>query len=354
MRPFQLMQRAHQVIFGEAVADVLGRQIGADGIQSFFLISTPGAGQRFSSLANPGVVERCVGRFTESVPHVPVEVAQLAADRAGASGAQALVALGGGTAIDTAKAVAHRLQLPIIAIPTNFSGSEVTWNFGLKIDGVKRTVADARVLPATVIYDPSLLSTLSAKDAVCSGVNAIAHAVEGLYAPTANPLTSAIAIAGIRSLSEGLNARQAEDSFSANRLSANAQCLTGAWLCGEVLSQVGMGLHHRICHVLGGSFNLPHAETHTVMLPYSLQFNAATPALSVLEGVFGKASLAQDLAAFNQRLGAPLSLKEVGFSASDIAEAARLATSTPIVNPRAATQADIEAILRQAHQGRLS
>lgn len=350
MHKFQVTQRAHQVIFGEAVAEVLGREIGSQAIQSFFLVSTPGMGRRFESLVDCDVLARCAGRFTESVPHVPEEVALLAAERVRSSGAQAILAVGGGTAIDTAKAVSHRLHLPIIAIPTNFSGSEVTWNFGLKRNGVKNTVVDPSVLPKTVIYDPALLSTLSAKDAICSGVNAIAHAIEGMYAANLNPLTSAIAEAGVRALATGLPARHDK-----GRLEADGLCLSGAWLCGEVLSQVGMGLHHRICHVLGGTYNLPHAATHTVMLPYSIEFNYSfAPALSALAGVFGDTSLARDLASFSRRLGAPANLQELGFGASDIADAARLALATPVVNPRQVMRSDIEEILSRAVGGRLA
>jgi maleylacetate reductase len=184
---------------------------------------------------------------------------------------------------------------------------------------------------------------------VCSGVNAIAHAIEGMYAPNANPLTHAIAETGVLNLVEGLERRYEQRSTD-----ADAKCLTGAWLCGEVLAQVGMGLHHRMCHVLGGTYNLPHAATHTVMLPYSVEFNFSfAPALSALSHLFAGASLAQGLATFSRRLGAPSSLRELGFRHADITRAAQLALATPLNNPRPVAQSDVEQILTKALSGAL-
>jgi maleylacetate reductase len=341
---FQLTPRTHQVIFGEPLVDVLRRELPQRESGTFYLLTTPGMARRFEALAPEDIRKRCIGRFTEAVPHVPSEVADLACEAVSAANAKLILVVGGGSALDTAKAVAHRLATPIMAVPTNFSGSEVTYNFGLTTAGVKQTVIDPKVLPQTVIYDPSMLSSLSAQVAVCSGVNAIAHAIEAIYAINANPMTRAIAETGIRNLVAGLEVRG-----SAGSADANAQCLLGAWLCGEVLAQVGMGLHHRICHVLGGTYKLPHAATHTVLLPYSIEFNyGAAPALSTLADLFGGVSLAAGLAAFSRRLQAPSNLRELGFLPADIAQAARLAVATPLSNPRPVTQADVEQILAKA------
>jgi maleylacetate reductase len=347
-RRFEITQRAHRVIFGEGMNDVLRGEIATGALGPYALITTAGMARRFESLTTPDVRASQLGAFSDAVPHVPEEVAQRAIDRVRTCGALHLLAFGGGSALDTAKAVCHRLHLPIIAVPTNFSGSEVTWNFGMTSNGVKQTVRDPNVLPQTVIYDPALLSSLTLQAAACSGMNAIAHAIEGLYATNANPLTTAAALQGIRSVISGLFARRAGDPH------ADARCFAGSWLCAEVLSQVGMGLHHRICHVLGGTFGLSHAATHTVMLPLSIDFNYdSTPALAALSNLFDGHSLAAGLATFSRRLGAPSSLGELGMPELDLARAAKLALATPLTNPRRVTVADVQDILAKAFVGQM-
>lgn len=346
LEKFELTERAHRVVFGESVSDVLRRELGS-APQRYFVISTTTTADLFERSVAEDVRRECAGRFADAVPHVPEEIARRAADQVMECDARLVVAFGGGSSIDTAKAVSHWLHLPILAVPTNFSGSEVTWNFGLTSAGVKRTVFDPDVLPRVVIYDPTLLVSLGQRHAVCSGINALAHAVEGMYAGNANPLTSAAAVAGVSNLITGLQLRQSASSWQ-----ANAQCLAGSWLCGEVLAKAGMGLHHRICHVLGGSFGLPHAETHTALLPYSVAFNeCSAPQLSALADLFGSDSCAAGIAAFAKRLGAPGNLRELGFHSQHIARAAQLAVGTPIANPRAVTLADVEAILAHAIAG---
>lgn len=349
MNRFQLTPRTHQVIFGEPLVEVLRRELPRYESGNYFLLTTEGMGRRFEALVPQDIRERCIGRFPEAVPHVPREVARRACERIVATNAKLILAVGGGSAIDTAKAAAHELAVPIVAVPTNFSGSEVTYNFGLTTDGVKQTVIDPKVLPQTVIYDPAMLSSLADEVATCSGINAIAHAIEAMYAANANPMTSAIAEAGIRNLVAGLEARHRQRSAD-----ANARCLMGAWLCGEVLAQVGMGLHHRMCHVLGGTYGLPHAQVHTLMLPYSIEFNYDfAPALRSLVDLFSPDSLASGLASFSRRLGAPADLRALGFRHDDLAQAARLALGTPLSNPRPVEQADVERILTKALSGAL-
>jgi maleylacetate reductase len=344
---FELTERNHRVVFGRPVAEVLGDELNNGTLGRHFVISTPGMFLRFAALAVNDARLLGVGFFPDAVPHVPQSVAQRAAEKVRDSGAQTLVAFGGGSALDTAKAVAHDLHLDILAIPTNFSGSEVTWNFGRTSDGVKRTVLDPNVLPRTVVYDPLLLDGLSEMQAVCSGINAIAHAVEGLYAVNANPLTNATALSGITHLIRGLPLRRQSPTWQ-----ANAQCMLGAWLCGEVLSKVGMGLHHRICHVLGGTFGLPHAAAHTVMLPYSIEFNEThAPQLESLRGLVEGLSPGLGIATFTRGLGAPGDLQTLGFRASDIARATELTLATPVVNPRTVRPEDVERILLKALRG---
>jgi maleylacetate reductase len=344
---FAINQRAHRVRFGVLFEEVLDDELGRLGVERYFLITGQRGAARFHEGADGRVSTPCAGAFSESVAHVPQDVARRAAEALRLSGADGVVAFGGGAAFDTAKAASREAGTPILAIPTTFSGSEVTSTHGLTVDGVKRSVADPSVLPKTVIYDPRLPETLSQSVAVCSGVNAIAHAVEALYAAEANPMTAAIAEAGVRKLVAGLEKRSRPV-----RGDADADCFAGSWLCGEALAQVGMALHHRISHVLGGTFNLPHAEAHTVVLPYSIAFNRShAPGLAVLDGLFGGRSLAAGLSEFSGRLGAPRTLRELGFRQEDIAKAARLALSAPLQNPRPASEEDIAGIISQAFAG---
>jgi maleylacetate reductase len=348
---FNLEILRHRVVAGSALADVLSDELGKVGIRRYMLITMAGLSERYEELAGPQAIGKMAGRFVDVIPHVPEETVVAAVSTVRSCTADGLVVFGGGSSLDTAKAVSDRLRLPIVAIPTNFSGSEVTWNYGLTVDGVKQTMRNPAVLPSVVIYDYALLSTLPSAVAICSGINAVAHAIEALYAPQANPLTHSLAETGIRKMIGGLQANRDAHGMS---LVAAASCLAGSWLCGEVLSQVGMGIHHRICHVLGGTFKLPHAEVHTVLLPYVIAWNyEASPALAALADLFPGKTLAQGLAEFAVRNGAPGALKAVGLRPDDIPKVAQLALASPVSSPRAASVPDIEAILTRAFSGEL-
>jgi maleylacetate reductase len=351
---FVLEQRAHKVVFGDRVQDVLARELEAIGFRRYMLVTTPGLDAIYERLIghldDATFVEQWLAqRFTEVVPHVPETVVEKAILVARECRADGIVAFGGGSALDTAKAIANRIEVPILAIPTNFSGSEVTPNFGLSSDGFKHTIINAAVQPRTVIYDPSLLATLPNNVAVTSGINAVAHAVEALYAPHANPLTIGLAETGVRRMVDALRTR----NFAIGE-EWESGAFIGSWLCGEVMAQVGMGLHHRICHVLGGTFGLSHADVHTVVLPYSIAFNyEAAPVLRRLNDLFPGDSVAGGLAKFSVDLGAPTSLQEVGLKEEQIAQTAELALRTPVANPRNVTASDIEKIVRSAFEDTL-
>lgn len=348
---FALALRSHRIVWSSPAFGILKQELEAEGISRCLLISSDRLARRFDQAVDEALRELVVDRFIEVVPHVPKASATSAIEAAQRCDARGLLVIGGGSSLDTAKAVSNRLALPIVAIPTNFSGSEVTWNFGLTVDGVKQTVRNPAVLPKIVIYDPALIGTLPVDMAVCSGINAVAHAVEALYAPQANPFTEALAFMGISKVLRGLSEFIATQGQSPG---AAAQCLAGAWLCGEVLSQVGMGLHHRICHVLGGTFGLPHAQVHTVLLPYVLDWNiTAAPVLEGLSNLVEGPSPAQGLARLSVRGGAPASLESLGLESSQITEVAKLALQSPVSNPRPVSVRDVEAILVRAHVGAL-
>jgi maleylacetate reductase len=350
--PFAMELRDHRIVFGASVADVLAAELEALNFKRFLLVSSPELALQFDKLAGDTATRKQGAQFTGVAPHVPESTVSQAVAAARECGADGLVAFGGGTALDTAKGVAHVLGLPILAIPTNFSGSEVTWVFGLTVDGAKHPTYDRNVLPRTVIYDPALLLTLPDEVVITSGMNAVAHAVEALYSPQTNPLTHALAETAIRKMIGGL---QAFFSGDEPRERAAAECLAGAWLSGEALSQVGMGIHHRVCHLLGGTYALAHSHAHTVMLPYSIALNYAhVPALPALSDLFPDRPFALGLAEFSIRHGAPRTLEAIGFSADDIAGAASLALRTPIANPRPIEVGDIESMIRHAYAGDLA
>ncbi|MET9391162.1 maleylacetate reductase [Streptomyces sp. NPDC006624] len=293
--------------------------------------------------------DRCAGVHAEARMHVPVEDADRAVAAARAAGADGCVAVGGGSAIGLGKAIALRTGLPLIAVPSTYSGSEMTPVWGLTERGTKRTGRDPAVQPRSVVYDPRLTLGLPVPLTVTSGVNALAHAVEALYAPDASPLTSLMAKEGVRAMTQALP-RLAEHPRDED---ARGRALYAAWLCGACLGATTMGLHHKLCHVLGGTFGLPHAETHTVLLPYALAFNApaAIGALSVLRRALGADDVPRALWDLTGRLGASRSLAALGLTEAGLAPTARSAAGEPYANPRPVTVEDALAVLRAAYGG---
>ena len=216
--------------------------------------------------------------------------------------------------------------------------------------GQKKTGRDPRVLPRTVIYDPELTLGLPPALAAVSGMNAIAHAVEALYAVDANPVISLIAEEGMRALAAGLPAVLG----APHDIDARSNALYGAWLCGIALNGCAMALHHKLCHTLGGSFNLPHAETHSVILPHAVAYNApaAPAAMARIARALGADDAAAGLFALGRRLGTPTSLAAIGMPADGLDRAADLAAFAPYPNPRPVERGAIRALLDDAFHGR--
>jgi maleylacetate reductase len=282
--------------------------------------------------------------------HVPIEVAHRARQVAAELGADGCVAVGGGSAVGLGKAIALEHDLPVIAVPTTYAGSEMTPVWGLTEGGQKRTGRDIRVLPKSVLYDPEMTLTLPAQMSATSGMNAIAHAVEGLYAPDATPIVSLMAEEGIRALATALPRVVADGSD----LEARGEAQYGAWLCGAVLAATTMSLHHKLCHTLGGTLGLPHAQTHTVVLPHALAYStpAAPEAVAAVSRALGGVpDPARALWELAGRLGAPRSLRELGMAQEDIPRIAELAVANPYSNPRPVTRDGIEALLWTAWTG---
>jgi alcohol dehydrogenase class IV len=281
--------------------------------------------------------------------HVPIETAREAREVARELGADCAVAVGGGSTTGLGKAIALDSGLPILAIPTTYAGSEMTPIYGITEGGLKKTGRDAKVLPRTVIYDPELTLSLPPGLSVTSGINAIAHAAEGLYSAEGNPIMDLMAQEGIAALGRALPAIRAD----ARDIEARSQALYGAWLCGVVLGNVGMALHHKLCHTLGGSFSLPHAETHTVVLPHALAYNAqaAPRAMERIAGALGGASAAQAVFDLARNNGAPVALRDIGMQAGDLDRACDIAMQNQYPNPRGLERVAIRQLLQDAFEG---
>lgn len=283
--------------------------------------------------------------------HVPAEKAVAARDAAERHGVDLLLAVGGGSTTGLAKAVALTTGLPIVAVPTTYAGSEATNVWGTTENSRKTTGVDDRVLPTTVIYDAELTLSLPVELSVASGLNALAHCVDSLWAPRADPINAALASEGIRALAAGLPAVVADP----RAVDGREQTLYAAYLAAVAFASAGSGLHHKICHVLGGAYDLPHAQTHAVVLPYVLAFNApAAPeaAARIAAALGGEGGAVVELDRLRGQLHAPRALKDYGLAEEDLAPAADLVlAAVPPSNPRPVTLDDVRALLRAAWAG---
>lgn len=284
------------------------------------------------------------------VMHVPIETAQKARAAAAEHGIDLLVCVGGGSTTGLAKAIAMTSRLPIIAVPTTYAGSEATNVWGLTEASRKTTGVDAAVLPVTVIYDAALTLSLPVEMSVASGLNGMAHCIDSMWGPRVDPINAALGAEGIRALSQGLPLITADPSGTEGR----EQALYGAYLSAVAFASAGSGLHHKICHVLGGTFNLPHAQTHATVLPYVLAFNApfAPDAEARIAAAFGTADALTGLQELRKRLDAPKALSDYGFTADGIAEAVGVVLpAVPASNPRPVSTENLTRLLQAALTG---
>ena len=298
-------------------------------------------------------------RWAEVVQHVPVELAERARKAAVQAGVDVLVSVGGGSTTGLAKAVAMTARVPIVAVPTTYAGSEATPVWGLTENREKRTGLDPGVLPVTVIYDATLTLSLPVDLSVASGCNALAHCVDSMWAPATDPINQALALEGARALAVGLPKVVGEPEG----LDGRSRCLYGAYLSAVAFASAGSGLHHKICHVLGGAYDLPHAQTHAIVLPHVLAYNApAVPeaasriaqALGAQQGTHDDPARAALTALLRLRdaVGAPRALRAVGMAESDIPDAAaRIVPVVPPSNPAPVDQQSLQALLRAAWNG---
>ena len=290
-------------------------------------------------------------RHDEVVMHVPVEVAERAREVARRVNADVLVSVGGGSTTGLAKAIAMTTGLPVIAVPTTYAGSEATAVWGLTEGAQKTTGTDPRVLPKVIVYDASLTLTLPVPMSVASGLNALAHCVDSLWAPRTDPVDQALAAEGIRALATGLPV-VVNDPLD---LAGREQVLYAAYLAATAFASAGSGLHHKICHVLGGRFALPHAQTHAVVLPHVLAFNgpSAPEASRRIATALGADDALAGLVDLLRELDAPKALRDYGFTEANIPAAVEaILPAVPPGNPAPVTSDGLAALLRAAWEGR--
>jgi maleylacetate reductase len=348
MHDFTYDQPSIRVIFAVGAVARLREELDRLHVTRPFFISTPGR-LKDAEHAARSLTPMATAIHAGAVMHVPIETIAQARDSARAHKADSIVAFGGGSALDTSKAAGLELGLPIVAVPTTYGGSEVTPFYGYTEDGIKKGKRDRNMLPKTVIYDPALTLSLPAHVSGPSGMNAIAHCVEGLYGRNANPMMSLLAAEGVRVLARALPIVVGEPA----NLEARTDALYGAWLAGMVLGSVGMAVHHNISHVLGGTFHLSHADVHTVILPHAVAFNrdAAPEAMRILGGALGAMDAARGLYDLEVRIGAPTSLRQIGMPEDQLDRAATLVVEHPYPNPRPVEYAGIRELLEKAYRG---
>lgn len=339
-----------RVVFGAGARRRLHAELELIGATRVLAVVGPTLGRLADDVLDP-VDGHVVGRFTEVAEHVPIEVAERARSTAARVDADAVVSIGGGSSTGTAKAIALTTGLPVLAVPTTYAGSEVTPMWGLTADGRKTTGTDPRVLPRVVIYDPDLTAGLPARFAAASALNAVAHCVDSLWAPWRSPVSDLIAGAGLTTLARGLRALHVDEQTT---VASRHDLLYGAYLAGTAFASAGSGLHHKICHVLGGAFDLPHAMMHAIMLPHVLEFNAAsapTAAAVVADALDARDDAIAGLRAIVADAGVSGGLGDLGMPRDRIAEVAdRVVEIAPADNPPVTADA-IRCLLEAAWTG---
>ncbi|WP_345562368.1 maleylacetate reductase [Streptomyces plumbiresistens] len=345
---FQHQTLAQHVSFstGAGPRDLAAAVTRAGATRAFLIVSGSSAEWADAATARLPIAYR----FGEILAHVPADLADRARIAAAKVDADLLIAVGGGSAIGLAKAVTLTNGLPIVAVPTTYAGSEVTPVWGLTDNGVKRTGTDSCVLPVEVVYDTELTARLPARLSVESALNGLAHCIDGLWAPGANPVNTALGTDAIRMLADGLRAIDGDKVQPA----ARRDLLLGAYLAGSAFASAGSGMHHKVCHVLGGAFGLPHAALHAAVLPYILAFNApsAPAAAERVARSLGTADALEGMANLYDRTSSHRALRDLGLSREDIAIVAdRVLAAIPASNPRPVDIATVRHLLTAAWWG---
>jgi maleylacetate reductase len=350
MRAFTFAGLPSRVVFGAGTLRQLGEEVDRLGLRRVLVLSTPQQADLAEQIAL-WLGAKAAGVFTDATMHTPISVTQDAMATLLELGADGMIAVGGGSTTGLGKALAYRTNLPQVVVPTTYAGSEMTPILGQTEGGRKTTLRDPKVLPETVVYDVELTLGLPVGMSGTSGMNAIAHAVEALYAQDRNPIIELMAVEGIAAIAGALP-RIAADMRD---IHARSDALYGAWLCGTCLGQTSMALHHKLCHTLGGMFDLPHAETHTIILPHALRFNsgAVPDAARRVAFALGVEDAPQGLFDLARVTGAPAALRDIGMPEDGIGPAVQEAIASPYWNPRSFNADDVEGVIRRAWAGEI-
>lgn len=340
-----------RVIFGAGSRKKIAEELDRLEIKRAIVISTPDQSALAAEIAAT-IGGRAGIMYPGAAQHTPVSVTEAALDAVNSVKADGCLAIGGGSTTGLSKAIAFRTDLPQLVVPTTFAGSEMTPILGQTENERKTTLSSPKVLPETVIYDPELTVTMPAFIAGPSGMNAIAHAVEALYAKDRNPIVSLMAEESIRALGKSLPAivEKGKDA----PIDDHANALYGAWLAGVCLGSVGMAIHHKICHTLGGMFNLNHADVHALMIPYTSAYNreAAPEAMAAIARALGTKDGPSGIYDIVQKVATKRSLAEMGLTPAGIEAAAQQAVQNPYYNPRPVTLDGVREMLQAAYEGR--
>ena len=342
-----------RVVFGPGALERVADEVARLGRSRALVLASPdlaAVGDRVEAALGAASGVKAVGRFDGVAMHTPVEVTEDAMKVVDAVRPDCVVAVGGGSTTGLSKAIAVRTGLDQVVVPTTYAGSEVTPVLGETEGGRKTTRSSPEVLPETVIYDVELTRGLPVDVSITSAVNAMAHAVEALYAPQANPAIDAWAQRAIGLLGAGVRRIRADPAD----LDMRSDLQVGAWLAATCLGAVGMGLHHKLCHTLGGSFGMPHAPTHTVVLPHAMAYNtpAAPAAMAQVAAALDVPDAAGGVYDLVAGAGGPLALRDLGLAHSDVPRAAEIASSASYPNPRELTLDGLTGLLEAAWSGR--
>ncbi len=347
-RPFVFPGLATRVVFGHGTLAQVPDEVARLGRSRALVLSTPQQEDQAQSIAD-ALGPRAAGVFAGATMHTPVAATDRAVAAYLAAGADCVVSVGGGSTTGLGKAIATRTGADQVVVPTTYAGSEMTDILGETAAGEKTTRRDASIRPEVVIYDVDLTLTLPVGLTVASALNAIAHAMEGFYAPDRHPITEALSRDAMAAFARAIPALMKKPQDA----SARADALYAAWGCSTTLGHVTMALHHKLAHVLGGSFGLPHAETHAVLLPHTTAYNegAVNGLLDPIKAAFGQASAAKGLWLFAKSVDAPLRLSDLGMTAADLDRAADIAARNPYANPAPITRTGIRQLLQHAFDG---
>jgi maleylacetate reductase len=348
MRPFVYEAMATRVVFGVGSLESTAGEVSRLGSARVMLVADPQVKDVAERIAAQ-LGDALVSNWGEVVQHVPVELAERARAQAAERGVDAIVCCGGGSSTGLAKAIALTSGVPIVAVPTTYAGSEMTPIYGLT-GRHKQTGRSLSVVPKAVIYDPALTTRLPPSVTGASGFNALAHCIEALYGPGANPVTSIVALEGIRAVGRSLERAVAEGGD----LDARSDLLYGAWLSGIALGQTGTALHHKVCHALGGTYDLVHADVNVVVLPHAVAYN--TPGVpsemaDVATALGHDGDAASALHELAVAIGAPTSLEAIGMPYDGLDEAAERTAAESMVNPVPVTRAAVREMLERAWTG---